>query len=139
MSTDMFPELQALSTKLLARPIPATPPSVRPRVYGYVRSTRPGAAYIAACSDVVARWCQHEDLELGAVFRDHGVGSTALVRPAFTGLLDVLRLPDSAYALVIGYKHLSGTAPIAKRLISEIRRTGSTLRVLADELAEVRA
>jgi hypothetical protein len=54
-----------------------------------------------------------EGWHLGALFRDHGVASTAPIRPGFTGLLDVLRLPYNACALVIDSTHLSGADTIA--------------------------
>jgi hypothetical protein len=104
-----------------------------------VRTRAVHPAYVDACADLLTWWSVANGLRLGTVFRDHGVTSTALIRPGFTGLLDVLRLPDSAGVLAIESKHLSGTAAIAKRLTSEIRRTGSTVRILADELAEVNA
>ena len=138
MTSDTFPELQVLARKLLQLP-PADPPAAAQMVYGYVRTRTAQPAYADACADLLTWWSVATGLRLGTVFRDNGVASTALVRPGFTGLLDVLWLPDSAGALVIEIKHLSGTATIAKRLTSDIRRTGATVRILADELAEVHA
>ncbi|WP_329067756.1 hypothetical protein [Amycolatopsis sp. NBC_01480] len=136
MTAETFPELHVLARKLLTIP-PAEYPANPQMVYGYVRTGTVDPAYADACADLLTWWSVASGLRLGTIFRDRGVASTALIRPGFTGLLDVLRLPDSASALVIESKHLSGTATIAKQLTAEIRRTGSTLRILADELAEV--
>jgi DNA invertase Pin-like site-specific DNA recombinase len=136
MTADAFPELQLPAKKLLQFP-PAEPPATAQMIYGYVRASTTKPAYADACADLLTWWSVATGVRLGTVFRDHGVASTTLVRPGFTGLLDVLRLPDSAGALVIEGKHLSDTARIAKQLTADIRRTGSTVRILADEMSEV--
>jgi hypothetical protein len=103
-------------------------------VYGYVRSPEPEPAYANACAQVLDSWATAAGWELGAVFRDVGVGSSQLTRPGFTGLVDVLRLPDAATAIVLENRHLSRRLDGVKRLRAAIRQTGSSLRVLADEL-----
>ncbi|MCU1685405.1 MAG: hypothetical protein JWQ81_6144 [Amycolatopsis sp.] len=138
MTSDAFPQLQVLASKLLQLPL-VDPPTSAEMVYGYVRTNTVQPAYVDACADLLTWWSSAIGLRLGTVFRDHGVAGTALIRPGFTGLLDVLRLPQSAGALVVEGSHLSGSAAVAKQLSSEIRRTASTLRILADELAEVTA
>lgn len=136
MTNDVFPELKALANRLLADPLPTAVPASAPAVYGYVRSSRPNAAYVVACQDLLGWWCLRHGWQLGAVFRDNGVASKALVRPGLSGLLDASWLPQVSHALVIDSSHLSGNTVIAKRLTSAIRRTGSTVRILADELRE---
>ncbi|MCU1679450.1 MAG: hypothetical protein JWQ81_189 [Amycolatopsis sp.] len=140
MTADAFPDLQLLAKKLLQLP-PAEPPATAQMVYGYVRTRalQSAHAYANACADLLTWWSVASGMCLGTVFRDQGVASTALIRPGFTGLLDVLRLPDSACALVIDRTHLSAFSAIAKQLTADIRRTGSTVRILADELSEVTA
>lgn len=138
VSRDDFTELRALSLKLLAMP-QALAPMTPPIVYGYVRTNKPYPEYVAACADLLTWWSTSRGWRLGVVFRDDGVGSTTKTRPGFTGLLDVLRLPDSAHALVIDQTHLSGTAKIARQLTADVRRTGATVRVLTDELAGMTA
>jgi hypothetical protein len=86
---------------------------------------------MASCRDPLGWWCLLRSWQLGVAFRDHDVSRTALIRPGFAGLLDVLRVPDSAFAVVVDTNHLSGMATVAKQLRSEIRRTGSTVRSLA--------
>jgi hypothetical protein len=127
MTADASPELQVLAKKLLRLPT-TEPPATAQTVYGYVRTRTAQPAYVDACADLLTWWSRAIGLRLDTVFRDNGVASTALVRPGLTGLLDVLRLTDSASALIIESTH-----------VSDIRRTGSTVRILTDELNEVTA
>ncbi|MCU1685206.1 MAG: hypothetical protein JWQ81_5945 [Amycolatopsis sp.] len=137
MTSDAFPEHQELCTRLLAKAAtePATP--TNQVVYGYIHHTRRNTAYLAACADLLEWWCLSEGWHLGAVFRDRGVPGSTLIRPGFTGLMDVLQLNQNAYALVIETNHLFGTKSIATRLTSVNHRTGAKLRILTDELTEV--
>ncbi|WP_370943293.1 hypothetical protein AB5J62_29900 [Amycolatopsis sp. cg5] len=133
----VFSELQTLAEKLLTRPCADTPAGKPQTMYGYIRTERRSPDYRDACADLLNWWSASEGWQLGTVFCDRGVGSHVLIRPGFTGLLDVLRLPGAAGVVVVSGSHLSECAVISGRLTSTVRRTGSTIRILADELAEV--
>jgi hypothetical protein len=133
MAADVLPELQVLASKLMSRPAVKLPAGKRLTVYGYVRTEETAPAYASACADFLTWWSAGEGWHLGAIFRDLGVGSETLMRPGFSGLLDVLRLPDSAGVAIVDSTHLSGIPSVAKRLALAVRRTGTTVRVLADE------
>jgi hypothetical protein len=136
MAADTFPELQALADRLEAKPPRKLPASQRLTVYGYVRSDERRPVYADACADLLIRWSVTEGWRLGTVFRDVGVGAETLVRPGFSGLLDVLRLPGSVGALVVDAAHVSSSTSVAQRLTLAVRGTGTTVLVLADELRE---
>jgi hypothetical protein len=137
MAADIFPELQVLASKLRRRPPTALAANKRLTVYGYVRTDEHRPDYANSCTDLLTSWCAAQGWRLGSVFRDLGVDSETLVRPGLSGLLDVLWLPDSAGALVIDSTHLSAIASVATRLMLAVRRTGTKVRILADELREV--
>ncbi|MET8763033.1 hypothetical protein [Lentzea sp. NPDC004782] len=111
----------------------AQPPRFReesgcdPLVYGYVRSTERRRSYIHACRRVLLGFCASERLRLCGVFIDQGVGPDSVVRPGFTGLCDVLRLPDSFAAVVIDTRHLSLDTQVAALLAQQVRSTGARL------------
>jgi len=134
MGDAVFPQLQRLVHHLRERGLVATPAGKPLLVYGYVRSPEPEPAYANACAQVLDWWATAAGWELGAVFRDVGVCSSQLTRPGFTGLLDALRLPDAAMAIVVEKRHLSRRTDGVKRIRAAIRQTGSGLRILADEL-----
>ncbi|MEC3978159.1 recombinase family protein [Amycolatopsis sp. H20-H5] len=136
MTTEAFPELQALATKLIALPPADVPASKLPTVYGYVSAEQATPGYADACADVLTWWSVARGWRLSLVFRDIGIESTALIRPGFTAATDVLRLPEASGLLVISHGHLSPTRSVADRLALAVRRTGTTLRILADELVE---
>jgi hypothetical protein len=96
-------------------------------VYGYVRSTKRRPSYIRACRRVLERFCESERLRLCGVFTDQGTDPDTVVRPGFTGLCDVLRLPDSFAAVVIDVRHLSLNAQVAALLARQVRGTGARL------------
>ena len=139
MSNFVFPELQQLANRLRER-VPYSAPAAKPLlVYGYVRTPEREPSYADACGDLLRWWAEVKGWQLGVVFRDLGVGSSQRLRPGFTGLTDVLRLPEAALAVIVEKRHLSRKPEGVKQLTAAIRRTGSSLRVLADELAEVPA
>ncbi|WP_414940147.1 hypothetical protein [Amycolatopsis sp. cmx-11-51] len=136
MANDVFPELQALAARLIAMPPVEAGASALPTVYGYVWAEHPKPAYIEACADVLTWWSVARGLRLSVVFRDIGLKPDALIRPGFTAATDVLQLPDVDGLLVLTRRHLSTEPSVADRLALEVRRTGTTLRVLTDELGE---
>ena len=99
----------------------------RPLVYGYVRSATYRPLYVEACRRTLERYCHKEKLSLCGVFSDHGVPADRVVRPGFTGLCDVLRLPDSFAAVMVRAEHLSSDERIAKLLAEQVRATGARL------------
>ncbi|MDX3187856.1 recombinase family protein [Streptomyces sp. MN03-5084-2B] len=130
----VYPELQELADWLKTAPVIA-PPALPPLVYGYVRTAEPEPDYANACSDLLTWWSASRGWHLGVVFRDVGVGSGEAVRPGFTGLLDVLRLPEAAFAVIVETKQLGRRPEDVARMMAQIQRTGASVRVLADELA----
>jgi hypothetical protein len=139
MAVEMFPELQALADQLTHRSPVELPTSTSRTFYGYVRTDKRNLAYANACADLLTWWSTTEGWRPGTVFRDLGVSSETLNRSGFTGLLDVLWLPDSDGVVVVENAHLSDSALVVKRLTLAVHRTGATVRSLADELAEVTA
>jgi hypothetical protein len=134
MADSVFPQLQRFVLHLKERGLVQAPTGKPLLVYGYVRTPEPDPAYANACAEVLDWWATAAGWELGAVFSDVGVGSGQLTRPGFTGLLDVLRLPDAAMAIVVERRQLSRKSAGFKEFRAAIRRTSSCLRVLADEL-----
>jgi hypothetical protein len=111
----------------------AQPPRFReesgcdPLVYGYIRSTERRPSYVRACRRVLVRFCASERLRLCGVFIDQYTALDAVVRPGFTGLCDVLRLPDSFAVVVIDTRHLSLDAQVAALVAQQVRSTGARL------------
>jgi hypothetical protein len=99
----------------------------RPLVYGYLRSATYRPLYAEACQRALARYCLREKLLLSEVFIDHGAPADLVVRPGFTGLCDVLKLPDSFAAVMIKAEHLSTDMRITRLLAEQIRATGARL------------
>lgn len=99
----------------------------KPLVYGYVRSAHRRPAYIGACKRALEQYCRRERLQLCTTFADQEVSGDALARSGLTGLLDVLRLPDSFAALMVSPYHLSPDANLAGLLLKQLRATGARL------------
>ncbi|CAM5578810.1 MULTISPECIES: hypothetical protein [Streptomyces] len=108
------------------QPLTERRPVNGPMVYGFLRVAPTAAARQAALADALAEYCRSHELVLGGLFieRESGVCPRTA---AFTGLLDVLALPD-AYAVVLPAASQLGPRPIAaerKRQISD--STGARL------------
>ncbi|WP_410623207.1 hypothetical protein [Amycolatopsis sp. cmx-8-4] len=129
-----FAQLRALTTKLETAPGEATVSELPVLAYGYVRSDERDIGYVTACADLLEAWCTAAGWRLGVVFRDNGYDSASTTRPGLAGFLDALRLPETAYGLVIDHSHLSDLEDVAGQLVAEVRRTSAVLRVLADDL-----
>ena len=134
MTDEDYLDLRDLRARLVAQPRSKPTAGTASIAYGYVRTAVPDPAYGDACTALLSEWCQREGWQLGGVFRDVGVCGLRLDRPGFTGLLDALRLANSAAVLVLAARHLSHSDRVAEQLTSQIRRTGAVLRVLADEV-----
>lgn len=133
MTGDAFPQLLRLALRL-EQTEPAPSIGALPMAYGYIRTPEREPAYADACGDLLGRWATTAGYKIGAIFRDLGIGSSQLIRPGFTGLLDVLGMADTATVVVVEKRQLSRKPADAKALSAAIRRTGAELRVLADEL-----
>jgi DNA invertase Pin-like site-specific DNA recombinase len=129
----VYPELQELADWLKTTPVVA-PPAPPPLVYGYVRTAEPAPDYADACETLLTWWSASRGWQLGVVFRDVGVGCGKVVRPGFTGLLDVLRLPEAAFAVIVETKQLGRRPEDVARQMGQIQRTGTFVRALVDEV-----
>lgn len=85
-----------------------------PVVYGFLRLVRVSRARQDALVASLAEYCRLHELQLSGVFTDRdtspGPGSAA-----FTGLLDVLALPDVYGVIVPAMSHLGPKAIAAER------------------------
>ena len=97
-----------------------------PIVYGYLRLPKKAAARQTALTAALAEYCRSHELVLGAVFIERG-DTTSAPSVAFTGLLDVLDLPD-VYGVVLPAASHLGPKPIAAERRRQI--TGSGVRLM---------
>ncbi|WP_326599037.1 hypothetical protein [Streptomyces sp. NBC_01803] len=74
-----------------------------PVVYGYLRLVRVSTARQKALAASLAEYCRQHELLLSGVFTER---STTAMAPAFTGLLDVLALPDTYGVVLPAASHL---------------------------------
>ncbi|MEV5719369.1 hypothetical protein AB0L41_36255 [Amycolatopsis mediterranei] len=136
MHPDMPPKLEALADVLLARPFVA-PPAVDPLVaYGYVSTPDHDSMTRHAYAAVLDLWCYTEGWVFGAWFSDVLSKPDEVIRPGFTGLVDVLPVFPRTVALIVEVDALSPRVGTALAMKTAIRRTGADLRVLDEELAE---
>ncbi|MGW7492615.1 hypothetical protein [Streptomyces sp. NPDC054786] len=96
-----------------------------PIVYGFLRLPKSSAARQTALAGALAEYSRSHELVLGAIFIERG-NTTSASSAAFTGLLDVLDLPDVYGAVLPSASHL-GHRPIAER---RRRITGSGVRLM---------
>ncbi|MFI5704835.1 hypothetical protein ACIOUE_39235 [Streptomyces xanthochromogenes] len=95
-----------------------------PVVYGYLRLVRVSPARQMALNEALAEYCRQHELTLSGVFteRDTGSGPSA----AFTGLIDVLELPDTYGVVLPAPSHL-GPKDIAATRQAQITASGARL------------
>jgi hypothetical protein len=93
-----------------------------PIVYGYLRLVRVSAARREALAGSLAEYCRRHELLLSGVFTEH----TNAAVTAFTGLLDLLVLPD-AYGVVLPAASHLGPKAIAAERGRRIEATGARL------------
>ncbi|MGW3959116.1 hypothetical protein ACWED2_04790 [Amycolatopsis sp. NPDC005003] len=84
-------------------------------------------------------WCYTEGWVFGAWFADRSAAADEAPRPGFTGLVDVLPVYPRTVVLIVESASLSPHPGTALAMQAVIRRTGATLRVLDEELAEALA
>ncbi|MEV0537074.1 hypothetical protein [Kitasatospora sp. NPDC050463] len=85
-----------------------------PVVYGFLRMTTTAVARHRALSEVLAQYCVQHELTLSGVFTERD-GTTASKSAAFTGLLDVLALPETYGVVMPAASHLGPRAIAAER------------------------
>lgn len=96
-----------------------------PVVYGFLRLVRVSEARQEALAASLTEYCRRHELELSGVFTDRE-GSAGPGSAAFTGLLDVLALPDVYGVLAPAASHL-GPKAIATERGRQIEAAGSRL------------
>lgn len=96
-----------------------------PVVYGFLRLVRVSAARHAALAASLTEYCRSHELQLSGVFTDRDV-SSGPDSAAFTGLLDVLALPDVYGVIAPAMSHL-GPKTIAAERGRRIDAAGSRL------------
>ena len=96
-----------------------------PVVYGLLRLVKVPAARHAALAASLAEYCRSHELQLSGVFTDRDV-SSGPDSAAFTGLLDVLALPDVYGVIAPAMSHL-GPKAIAAQRRHRIETAGSRL------------
>ncbi|MFJ5029517.1 hypothetical protein ACIQB5_15640 [Streptomyces sp. NPDC088560] len=85
-----------------------------PVVYGFLRLVRVSPARQEALTASLAEYCRNHELQLSGVFSDREL-SAGPVSAAFTGLLDVLAMPDVYGVLAPAMSHLGPKAVSAER------------------------
>ncbi|MGW8398290.1 hypothetical protein ACWGLP_16625 [Streptomyces lydicus] len=97
-----------------------------PIVYGFLRLPKSAAARQTALTGALAEYCRSHELVLGAIFIER-CSTTSAPSAAFTGLLDVLDLPDVYGVVLPAASHLG-----RKSIAAERRRqiTGSGVRLM---------
>lgn len=96
-----------------------------PVVYGYLRLVRVSAARQEALTASLAEYCRQHELLLSGVFTERCASATV----AFTGLLDVLALPDTYGVVLPAASHL-GPKPIAADRERRIEAAGARLLLI---------
>lgn len=96
-----------------------------PVVYGFLRLVRVSSARQAALAASLTEYCRSHELQLSGLFTDRDV-SSGPDSAAFTGLLDVLALPDVYGVIAPAMSHL-GPKAIAAERERRIEAAGSRL------------
>ncbi|WP_331726399.1 hypothetical protein [Streptomyces sp. NBC_00470] len=96
-----------------------------PVVYGFLRLLRVSRARQDALVAALAEYCRNHELQLSGIFIDRDA-STGPASAAFTGLLDVLALPDVYGVIAPAPSHL-GPKAIAAQRRRRIEASGSRL------------
>ncbi|MFD7169016.1 hypothetical protein [Streptomyces violascens] len=85
-----------------------------PVVYGFLRLVKVPAARQAALAASLVEYCRSHELQLSGLFTDREA-SAGPSSAAFTGLLDVLALPDVYGVIAPAMSHLGPKAIAAER------------------------
>ncbi|MFI1951128.1 hypothetical protein ACH437_04650 [Streptomyces xinghaiensis] len=98
---------------------------ISPVVYGYLRLLRASTARQEALTASLVEYCRRHELQLSGVFTERSTAASA----AFTGLLDVLPLPDTYGVVLPAGSHL-GPKPIAADRAKQIEAAGVRLMLI---------
>jgi hypothetical protein len=85
-----------------------------PVVYGYLRLVKVSPAREIALTASLAEYCRKHELLLSGIFTERDPGPPAM-SPAFTGLLDVLAMPDTYGVVLPAASHLGAKTIAAER------------------------
>ncbi|MEJ8634594.1 hypothetical protein [Streptomyces sp. MS2.AVA.5] len=96
-----------------------------PVVYGFLRLVNVSGARETALTASLAEYCRQHELTLSGVFTDR-TATAGPVSAAFTGLLDVLALPDTYGVVLPAASHL-GPKAIAAEHERRIETAGAHL------------
>lgn len=102
------------------------------RVYGYLLLCQDDQGIAGQLSVEIDTFAATEQLTVGGIFTDWDVADDAFERPAFTALLDVLRLPSSHGAVIPAWQYLSASPDEMGHLLRQVCRTGSRLYVIRE-------
>ncbi|MFD7919756.1 hypothetical protein ACFV3R_11070 [Streptomyces sp. NPDC059740] len=106
-------------------PLTEQRPVNSPVVYGFLRLVRVSRARQDALVGSLAEYCRTHELQLSGVFSDRDA-TAGPASAAFTGLLDVLALPDVYGVIAPAMSHL-GPKTIAAERGRRIEAAGSRL------------
>ncbi|MGI5349256.1 hypothetical protein ACQEU8_13820 [Streptomyces sp. CA-250714] len=95
-----------------------------PVVYGYLRLVRSSPTRHEALTASLAEYCRQHELRLSGLFTERRGPADGVA--AFSGLLDVLELPDTYGVVVPATSHLGPRAMAAERE-RQIERAGGRL------------
>lgn len=107
------------------QPLTEHRPVSGPVVYGFLRLVRVSQARQDALAASLAEYCRTHELQLSGVFTDRDAVADP-TSAAFTGLMDVLALPDVYGVLAPAISHL-GPKAIAAERGRRIQTAGSRL------------
>lgn len=131
LTPDEKKRLVDLAESLIQPPsLPA--PGDPPIVYGYLRVPVDQLGRALRLEGVLAAFAGEHALQLGATFMDRTTSEDTFHRPGFTALLDVLRLPGTAGAVIPDWHHLSPDPDEVPTLVQAIARTGCRIFVAHD-------
>ncbi|MEU9420149.1 hypothetical protein [Streptomyces sp. NPDC048272] len=98
-----------------------------PVVYGYLRLVRVSPARQMALNEALAEYCRQHELMLSGVFTERDSGNEPSA--AFTGLIDILELPDTYGVVLPAASHL-GPKDIAAPRQARITAAGARLLLI---------
>ena len=100
-----------------------------PVVYGFLHLVKAPAGRVSALTSAVTEYCRQHELLLGAVFTERAAPDLDERSAAFTGLLDVLVLPDTYGVVLPAATHL-GPRRVAAARRKRLADTGARVLLL---------
>jgi hypothetical protein len=101
-------------------------------VFGYLRTAHRARPTVNAWKRELAEAAVREDYALASVFTDNGVSDMTVIRPGFSALLDVLRLPTVYGVLLLASHHLSWRPLVFATLHRQVQLTGARVLIVAE-------